>query len=138
VAELSYPLSAGAREHVRSSSGTPVASITLDAVVSGRLEPRDVAVDPDTLRLQAEFAQGGGNPQLAENLRRGAELTAFDDDELLRFYEMLRPGRSTAAELDALADALAARGADLCAALVREARTTYVRRGLVVPSSSSD
>jgi propanediol dehydratase small subunit len=87
VAELSYPLAICGRGHVRSSTGTTVAEITLDAVVSGRLGPRDVAVAADTLRLQADFAEGGGNPQLAENLRRGAELVAFDDDELLRFYE---------------------------------------------------
>ena len=131
MAELSYPLAIGGRDHVRSSTGTTVAEITLDAVVSGRLGPRDVAVAADTLRLQADFAEGGGNPQLAENLRRGSELVAFDDDELLRFYEMLRPGRSSAQELESLADTLAARGAERCAALVREARATYVRRGLI-------
>jgi propanediol dehydratase small subunit len=131
VAELTYPLGAGAREHVRSSTGTPVAEITLDAVVSGRLGPRDLAVAADTLRLQAGFAERGGNPQLAENLRRGAELVAFDDDELLRFYEMLRPGRSSAEELDSLAGELDGRGAARCAELVREARAAYVRRGLI-------
>jgi propanediol dehydratase small subunit len=115
---------------VRSSSGTTVSEISLDAVVAGRLGARDVAVAADTLRLQAEFAESGGNPQLAENLRRGAELVLFEDDELLRFYEMLRPGRSSANELASLADALAERGADLCAALVSEARAAYVRRGL--------
>jgi propanediol dehydratase small subunit len=131
VAELSYPLSAGGREQVRSATGTMVAGITLEAVLSGRLGPRDVAVAPDTLRTQAGFAERGGNPQLAENLRRGAELVAFGDDELLRFYEMLRPGRSSAEELDSLADELASRGAELCAVLVREARAAYVRRGLI-------
>ena len=131
MAELSYPLSAGGREHVRSATGTTVAEITLDAVVSGRLAPRDLAVAADALHLQADFAEGGGNPQLAENLRRGAELVAFADDELLRFYEMLRPGRSSAQELDSLADELAARGAERCAALVREACAAYVRRGLI-------
>jgi propanediol dehydratase small subunit len=131
VAELSYPLAAGGRDHVRSSSGTNVADITLDAVVSGRLGPGDVAVAADTLRLQGDFAEGGGNPQLAENLRRGAELVAFDDDDLLRFYEMLRPGRSSSQELEALAELLASRGADRCAELVREARAAYVRRGLI-------
>jgi len=131
VAELSYPLSTGGRADVRSATGTAVLEITLDAVVSGRVGARDVAVAADTLRLQADFAERGGNPQLAENLRRGAELVAFGDDELLGFYEMLRPGRSSAAELDALADTLGARGADRCAALVREARAAYVRRGLI-------
>jgi propanediol dehydratase small subunit len=131
VAGLTYPLAADGRADVRSATGTAVAEITLDAVVSGRLGPRDVAVAADTLRLQADFAERGGNPQLAENLRRGAELVAFGDDELLRFYEMLRPGRSSAEELDALADRLAERGAERCARLVREARAVYVRRGLV-------
>jgi propanediol dehydratase small subunit len=131
VAGLSYPLSASARGKVRSATGTAVDEITLDAVVSGRLAASDAAVAPETLRLQAGFAEDGGNPQLAENLRRGAELVAFTDDELLRFYEMLRPGRSSAAELDTLAETLAGRGAERCAGLVREARAAYLRRGLI-------
>ncbi len=101
------------------------------SVLEGALSPADVAVSPETLRLQADFAAEGGNPQLADNLRRGAELTVFSDDELLQFYEMLRPGRSSADELDSLAATLDERGAAACAALVREARDAYVRRGLV-------
>lgn len=131
MAELSYPLSEGAREQVRSATGKAVAEITLESAVSGGLGPRDVAISADTLRLQADFAERGGNRQLAENLRRAAELTGFDDDELLRFYEMLRPGRSSADELETLAGALAERGAQLCASLVREAREAYLRRGLI-------
>jgi propanediol dehydratase small subunit len=131
LAGLSYPLAAGSRDAVRTSSGKAVSEITLDGVVSGQLGPEDVSVAPETLRLQADFAEAGGNPQLAENLRRGAELTAFSDDELLHFYEMLRPGRSSADDLDSLAAALDEGGAERCAALVREARTAYMRRGLI-------
>ena len=131
MAELTYPLSDGGREAVLTASGRPVAAITLDAVLAGEIEESDVRIAGETLVLQAEFAERGGNRQLAENLRRGAELVAFSDDELLAFYEKLRPGRSTAAELDELAGSLAARGAELCAALVREARGAYVRRGLI-------
>ena len=131
MAELTYPLSESARDHVHTASGHAVSEITLDAVLAGEIGSDDVRVSAETLRLQAGFAEGGGNPQLAENLRRGAELTAFSDDELLRFYEMLRPGRSSAAELDSLAGALERRGAERCAALVREARAAYVRRGLI-------
>ena len=131
MAGLTYPLSDGARDRVRTASGLAVSEITLDAVLAGEIGPEDVRIGPETLRLQAGFAEQGGNPQLAENLRRGAELTAFSDDELLRFYEMLRPGRSSAAELDSLADELAGRGAERCAALVREARAAYARRGLI-------
>ena len=131
MAGLSYPLSVSGRDAVRSTSGRAVSEITLESVLRGEIGADDVRTSPDTLRLQAEFAQQGGNPQLAENLRRGAELVAFGDAELLEFYEQLRPGRSTAAELDELAESLAARGAERCAALVREARAAYVRRGLI-------
>jgi propanediol dehydratase small subunit len=129
---LTYPLSDGARDVVRTANGRTVAEITLQAVVAGEVTADDLRVSPETLRLQAEFAEQGGNPQLAANLRRGAELIAFGDDELLAFYDALRPGRSTAAELDALAGSLEGRGAGACAALVREARVAYVRRGLIV------
>ncbi len=131
MAELSYPLGSGARTGVHSATGRAVADITLDAVLAGDVSPPDLTISAQTLRLQAGFAERGGNPQLAENLRRAAELVAFEDDELLRFYEMLRPGRSSAQELDDLGDALDERGARRCAALVREARAAYVRRGLI-------
>jgi propanediol dehydratase small subunit len=131
VAELSYPLGAGERTGVHSATGKPIADITVDGVASGSLAPRDVTISADTLRLQAGFAERGGNPQLGANLHRAAELVPFEDDELLRYYEMLRPGRSSAQELDQLADSLAARGAQQCAELVREARAAYVRRGLI-------
>ena len=96
----------------------------------GEITPADIRVSPEVLRQQADFAQEGGNPQLADNLRRGAELVAFSDEELLELYESLRPGRASALELDELADRLEARDGHLCAALVREARGAYVRRGL--------
>jgi propanediol dehydratase small subunit len=131
VAELSYPLGDGGRSVVRSASGRAVAEVTLEEVIAGRVEPGDVAISADTLRRQAEFAERGGNPQLGENLRRAAELVSFDDGELLDFYEMLRPGRSSAQQLDALANSLAERGAHRCAALVREASAVYLRRGLI-------
>jgi propanediol dehydratase small subunit len=131
VAELTYPLGRDSRHAVRSATGLAVSELTLERVLAGEVGPEDVRISPATLRLQAGFAERGGNPQLAENLRRGAELTAFTDDELLAFYDRLRPGRSTAAELDELAAQLEARGAERCAQLVREARAAYVRRGLI-------
>lgn len=131
MAELTYPLAASAPHTVRTATGRLVSEITLERVVAGEIEPADVRISPETLRVQADFAERGGNPQLAENLRRGAELVAFSDAQLLDFYDRLRPGRSTAAELDELAAELEAGGAPRCAALVREARAAYVRRGLV-------
>ena len=132
MAELrpTYPLAASGTGDPHTASGKRVAEISLDAVTSGGITPADIRISPEVLRLQADFAEQGGNPQLADNLRRGAELVAFSDEELLELYESLRPGRASAAELDALADRLETREAGLCAALVREARGAYVRRGL--------
>ena len=130
-ASPTYPLAASGRDRVRAASGRPVGELTLERVVAGEVGPDDVRIAPETLLLQADFAAGAGNAQLAENLRRGAELVGFSDDELLAFYDRLRPGRSTAGELEELAGRLDERGAPLCAALVREACAAYLRRGRV-------
>lgn len=131
MADLTYPLGEHHRGAVRSQTGRTADELTVEGVRSGAITSADAAVDPDTLRLQAEFAEAGGNPQLAENLRRGAELARFPDDDVLRFYEALRPGRSSAAELEGIARELESGGAERCAALVREAAAQYVRRGLI-------
>ena len=122
---------AGGRFSARALSGRPIDELTLEAAVSGRLSPADLRVHPDTLRHQAEVAGEHGNPQLGENLRRAAELTALPDEEVLAIYEALRPGRSTAPGLEAVAARLDAADAPLCAALVREAAEVYARRGLL-------
>ena len=115
----------------RAFSGKPAEELTVGALVRDELAADDVRIHPETLERQAEVAERHGNPQLAENFRRAAELTAFAEDEILALYEALRPRRSTAAELAALADDLAARDAPRCAALVREAAAVYARRGLL-------
>ena len=106
-------------------------SPSLDDVRAGAVSMADVRISADTLRRQGEVARAHGNPQLAENFERGAELTALSDGELLAVYEQLRPRRATADELEATAADLAARGATRTAALVREAAAVYARRGLL-------
>jgi len=115
---------------VQAKSGRPVSELTLDAVRRGEIGLEDLRIHPDTLERQAAVAAQHANPQLAQNLRRAAELTQLADDEVLAIYEALRPGRATAADLTALADSLAARGLPRCAALVAEAAGVYARRGL--------
>ena len=100
-------------------SGKPVEALTLDAVRSGEVGLDDIRVAPATLEHQARVAAEHGNPQLAENLRRAAELATLPDSEVLAVYEALRPHRSTAAQLLARADTLAARGLTRCAAWSR-------------------
>lgn len=104
---------------------------TLEAAVDGKLGLSDLRMDPAVLAHQAVVAEEHGNPQLAENFLRAAELATIDDDQVMALYEALRPHRSTAAELDALQSSLETRGAVRCAELVRQAAAVYARRGLL-------
>lgn len=115
---------------VHGLSGRPVSELTLQAVRRGEIKLPDLRIHPDALERQADVAQDHGNPQLAENLRRAAELTALGDNEVLAIYEALRPGRSSPAQLTTLAASLAGRGLPRCAALLTEAAEVYARRGL--------
>lgn len=111
-------------------SGRPVSEVTLDAVRAGEITPDDVRIHPDTLLHQARVAEEHGNPQLAANFRRAAELTRLPDDRVMAIYEALRPGRSSAAELEAIAAELEEAGAVANADLIREAARAYAARGL--------
>jgi propanediol dehydratase small subunit len=119
-----------AADEVRGLSGRPVGELTLEAVRRGEIGLPDLRIHPDSLEAQAVVAQRHGNPQLAGNLRRAAELTVLGDDEVLAIYDALRPGRSTPAQLTELAASLAGRGLPRCAALLTEAAEIYERRGL--------
>jgi propanediol dehydratase small subunit len=134
AAGVAGPMSEVAREadvaEIRALSGKAVESLTVEAVRAGEIGVADLRIHPDTLERQAVVAAEHGNPQLAENLRRAAELTRLPDEEVLAVYEALRPGRSTPAQLTELAASLAARGLPRCAALVTEAADVYARRGL--------
>jgi len=104
---------------------------TVEAAVNGNLNLADLRMDPATLAHQAVVAEEGGNPQLAENFLRAAELALVDDEDVMALYEALRPHRSTAEELEALRTSLETRGAARCAELVRQAAAVYARRGLL-------
>jgi len=114
----------------RAWSGRHSSELSVDGVVGGELGPDDIRISPETLRHQADVAREHGNPQLAANFERAAELTAFEESEILALYEMLRPHRATADELLAKAVELEARQAPICAAFVREAAAVYERTGL--------
>lgn len=118
------------RPEARALSGRPVSELTVDLIADDEVTTADIRIHPEMLEHQAEVAERYGNPQLAENLRRAAELVALDDAELLGVYDSLRPGRCDRAELEALADDLASRGLTRNAALVREAAEVYAGRGL--------
>lgn len=121
---------------IHSCSGRDLDAVDLEAILAGEVTPDDVRIHPETLRGQADVAARHGNPQLAENLRRAAELTVLPDEEVLAIYEALRPRRSTAAQLEAIAGRLDEAAAPVCAGLVREALDVYRRRGLLASERS--
>ncbi len=112
-------------------SGRDASELTVDRLAQGELEPDDVRIHPDSLERQAQIAEQHGNPQLAANFRRAAELSTVPEAEVMAMYEALRPRRSTADDLAKLAASLDGYGARNCAALVREAAAVYARRRLL-------
>ena len=115
----------------RAFSGRDAAELTPDRLAADELDADDVRIHPDTLEAQAQVAEAHHNPQLAANLRRAAELALLPEAEVMALYESLRPHRSTAEELAALATTLESTPAPLTADLVREAAAVYERRGLL-------
>jgi len=127
-----YPLIDHAAETLHAASGRPLDEITIEAAAEGALAIGDLQIDAEALRAQASIAKQAGFRQLAVNLTRAAELTAVPNAELLRMYELLRPGRASLEELVALADELAGRyDAAENARLVREAAGVYQARSLL-------
>ena len=126
-----YPLINNS-EQLHAASGRALNEVTLEALASGELSIADVQISAETLRAQASVAREAGYVQLAANLERAAELTAVPNDELLRMYDTLRPGRASHHELLALAERLEAHyNAPENARLVREAAEAYQARGLL-------
>jgi propanediol dehydratase small subunit len=117
---------------IKTADGRPLSEITLEAAAAGHLSARDLLINPKTLNSQARIARKAGYTQLASNLGRAAELTAVPGEELLRIYEMLRPGRASHDELLALACKLDDQyQAPENARFVREAAAVYQARGLL-------
>jgi propanediol dehydratase small subunit len=128
MTEPRYPLREHAADQLQAASGRSLAAITPDTIDDLRID--DLKISAATLRAQAEVAERAGYVQLAANLVRAAELTAVPNAVVLAMYEKLRPGRSSEAELLALAEQLEHEyHAPNTAALVREgARAQSVKR----------
>jgi len=127
---------------VRTVSGRSLDELNMEALCTGELTAEDFRISGETLRRQADAAEAAGYWQLAENLRRAAELTAISNQEVFDMYKALRPNRSTYDELITLADHLENDlDAPLTAAFVREAAEVYQERGILrnmtAPSSPS-
>ena len=119
------------QDRIRTQSGRTLEELSLEAVLAGRLTTDDFRISAETLRRQAQDAESAGYAQLAENLRRAAELTSISNDQVFEIYNLLRPGRATYQQLVALADQMQSSNAPRIAALIREAADAYCERGLI-------
>lgn len=128
---VDYPLGSRRPDLVETPSGLALDEVTLEAARAGTLVAEDVRATAATLVRQAAVARTTGRRQLADNLDRAAELTRVPDDQLLEIYTALRPGRSTAAQLEDWALRLDDWDAPSTAAFVREAAAVYGERGLI-------
>jgi propanediol dehydratase small subunit len=127
-----YPLASHRPELLKTPTGKRLDEITIEAVLAGEVTADDLRIAPETLRLQAQIADSVGRPQLAQNFRRAAELTALPDEKVLGIYNALRPRASTKRHLTDIAEELERDySATLCGRLVREAADVYERRGIL-------
>jgi propanediol dehydratase small subunit len=117
---------------VRTASGRTLDELNIEALCADEVTAEDFRINGQTLHRQADAAEAAGYWQLAENLRRAAELTGISSQEVLDIYNALRPGRSTYHELITLADRLENDlDAPLTAAFVHEAVEVYQERGIL-------
>ena len=115
---------------IRSGSGRRLDELTSDALRAGSLTAEDFRISRAQLDAQAAAAEAGGYRQLAENLRRAAELTGLPNDRVFEIYAMLRPGRASVAELHVLAADLRRQNMSRVAAFIVEAAEAYGKRGV--------
>jgi len=115
---------------IRTGSGRNLDELTIDALRADRLTAEDFRISREQLNEQAAAAEAGGYRQLAENLRRAAELTGLPNERVFEIYNMLRPGRATRAQLEELARQLEGRNMPRVAAFIFEAAAAYSRRGI--------
>lgn len=123
-----YPLADKRPELILTPTGKKIDQITMEQVLEGNVTIDDCRISDRTLEYQAQISESAGNSQMAANLRRAAELTAFSDERVLEIYGALRPFRSTKEQLLKIAEELEAKGAVLNAAFVRQASEVYQKR----------
>ncbi len=126
--EKDFPLSERKPEILFTPTGKAIEEITMENLLAGKITEEDCRISETTLEYQAQISESAGNPQMALNFRRAAELTRFSDEEVLTIYEAIRPYRSTKEELEQIADDLERKGAHINSHFIKEAIAIYEKR----------
>lgn len=127
-----YPLAENRPDVVFGSRGKALDELTMDGVMRGEVTMEDLRITPRALQQQAQIARSVGRNELAANFERAAEMSRVPQDQIMRLYELLRPGRAESKEALLEEAAMLKRDYDapLLAAFVEEAANLYERRGL--------
>ncbi len=131
--EADYPMLSKHGDVIKTPTGKNLSDITLESVLNESINIKDVRISSDMLHAQAQIAESTGKKQIGENLKRAAELTQVPDDIIIKMYDMLRPNRSTRAQLQELYQTLLDKyNAPMCARLVQEAAMVYEKRNILL------
>jgi len=129
-----YPLASKKPELVKTLTDKGMNDITLEAVLSGKIQSQDIKISNETLEMQAQIADSAGRSSFARNLRRAAELSLIPDERILEIYNALRPYRSTKKQLLEIAEELeVVYNAKINSEFVREAAEVYETRNRLLP-----
>ena len=124
-----YPIAKKRPEWIKSESGKTLEDITLENVMAGKIEARDLRITPRILKAQGDIAASAGRKTITNNFSRAAELTAVPDERILEIYNALRPYRASKQELLDIANELETKyHAVICANFVRDAAGHYETR----------
>ena len=128
----SYPLGEKNPDLIQSPTGKKLDDLTLEKLVNGEINSKDLKIRPETLYMQADIAEAANRRAFARNLRRAAELISVEDEKILDIYNALRPNRSSKQELlDIAKDLEENYNASINAALVRNAAEVYEKRDIL-------
>ena len=131
--EADYPMLKKHGDVIKTPTGKSMSEINLESVLNETITIKDVRISSEMLHAQAQIAESAGKKQIGENLKRAAELIQVPDDTIIKMYDMLRPNRSTKAQLEQLAQTLLDEyHAPMCAQLVQEAATVYEKRNILL------
>ena len=131
--QADYPMLQKHGDVIKTPTGKSMSEINLENVLNETVTIKDVRISSEMLHAQAQIAESAGKKQIGENLKRAAELIQVPDDTIIKMYDMLRPNRSTKAQLEQLAQTLLNEyHAPMCAQLVREAAAVYEKRNILL------
>ena len=131
-ARRDYPLYKKHPDLIKAKSGRGINDISIEKVMEGEIQGDDLRISAETLEYQAQIQESFGNPQVAANFRRAAELIDVPDDKIIAIYNAMRPNKSTKQELLDFADEMEYKyNAKKNAALIREAAEIHEKRGML-------